>query len=509
MKNSLVKNLMPVWQKEDVRIFEGKLLASGVQLKELIDRASSFVVSVLKAYVRPPARVLVIAGKGNNGEDALMAASKLKILGYQVGVILYQRKTDTALKDFNFVAEIDDQAPDAVEKHLSKFRPDAVIDGMFGIGFRLPLPEKAAMLFRQVNSLPVFRLAVDLPSGVEANTGEADENAFKADATATFFAYKPAHFLPGSKELSGAVHLSFLGFAGEAGAFSPEKTIFKAVLVDKPVSPVRRPKTAHKKTSGVLLIAGSHEMPGAAYLAAKGAFSAGAGYVAVATDEKAVNRLSSMLPEAVYFPLNFENIDASFQRLKEYMGSFKSVVVGPGISRKPESLDLSLRIIKSLSEKKLPSVIDGDALFALATSPERFRLSSSVLTPHPGEAARFFKRSPSTMESAYEIARRYGSVCVYKASSTLITDGKQAIIFSDSFSNLATAGSGDVLAGVTAALLAQGLSPFQAAVESVAAQSLVSRKLLQSLKGAPITASEIAASVRIIFEGMCGDFDEG
>lgn len=506
MEKSLVKGLAPVWKKEDVRLFEKNLLASGVQLKQLIDRASSFIVNVLKAYVKSPARILVIAGKGNNGEDALVAAFRLKILGYQVGLVLYQRNPDKRLDDFRFVIKLEEPTPDAFLKLIGRFRPDAIIDGMFGIGFKPPLPEEVGIFFKYVNSLPAFRLAIDLPSGVEANTGWADENTYRADATATFFAYKPAHFLPGSREFSGKVHLSFLGFADRVTAFKPEKNIFKAILADKPVSPVRRQKTAHKKTSGVLVIAGSHEMPGAAYLTAKGAFAAGAGYVAVATDEKAVKTLSSMLPEAVYFPLDFKNIDTAFQRIREYMDNFKAVALGPGLSRRPESLEFSLRVIKSLSEKQFPSVVDGDALFALAANPEHFRLPGSVLTPHPGEARRFFGYNPSPLESACEIAKKYGSVCVYKASSTLVSDGKQTIIFSDSFPNLATAGSGDVLAGVITALLAQGLSPFEAALESVAAQSLASRELLQSLRGAPATASEIAASVRIIFEGMCGDF---
>jgi NAD(P)H-hydrate epimerase len=507
---SLIKSLAPIWQKEDVRLFEERLIASGIQLEQLIDRAATFIARTLRYYVKPPAKVIVIAGRGNNGEDALNTAVKLKTFGYRVGAILFQKelKKEKASK-FDAVFKLDEQNLSELEAFIKKFRADAVIDGLFGIGFRVPLPEQTSYLLKIINDLPAFKLAIDLPSGVEADTGQVDENAFKADATATFFAYKPAHWLPETRDFCGSVHLSTLGFESEVASFRASREIFKANLTSNFRSPIIRSRLAHKKTASLLLVAGSREMPGAAYLAAKAAFSAGSGYVAIATEEAAVSTLSTLLPEAVCFPLDLNEVNDAFEKIDQFLKDFKAVVIGPGFSRKPENLKFCLKTIEHLEKLAIPTVIDGDALFALAQSKAKHKLSGAVLTPHPGEARRFFEEPIYPIEAAFKLAQRYEVICVYKTASTLVTDGKKALIFGDSFSNLATAGSGDVLAGVIGALLAQGLTPFEAACEGVAAQVLASKKLFQELKGAPVIASEIASSVRIILEGMCGDYVEG
>jgi NAD(P)H-hydrate epimerase len=247
-------------------------------------------------------------------------------------------------------------------------------------------------------------------------------------------------------------------------------------------------------------------MPGAAFLSAKSAFASGAGYVAVASERRALHIIKNLLPEAVFIPVDYDGKDTAKELIHRFQ-DFSCIVIGPGLSREAEHQKLAVELIFGLSITEKPSVIDGDGLYALSNIEEPLKLPNSILTPHPKEAERLLdagERNP--LRKAERIAEKYGCGCVYKGATTVVSDGRKTLVFDEAVNNLAVAGSGDVLSGVIAALLAQGFNPFYAASAAVKIQSAASRLAFEYLNGAPLLASEMIDYIRVQFENLCGDW---
>lgn len=515
MAGSLVESRLPVFLKREILEFENYLLVNGVSLEVLIDRASDFIASSIRKRIRPHARILTLVGKGNNGKDAILATNKLKKLGYSAGIVfLNPGAFESASKlidasGFDFLAVYEDPDYEKFLRLFNRYRPDVILDGLFGIGFRAPLPEDARKLINLANSLKAFKVAVDVPSGVEADGNSFDSAAFKADLTVTFFTLKLAHLFPGTRLFSGKVVVSDLGFKTELEGFKRNRNIYRAIISHRLEHPYRRSADSHKKTHAVLLIAGSKNMPGAAYLSAKSAFASGAGYVTVATEKEAIQALSNLIPEAVFMEIDFSNLESSLEKISLMLDQHHAVLIGPGLSRREESLKFATKAIELLEKTGKKAVIDGDALFALSTTDVVYRLSNCVLTPHIGEARRIVGNQDSLYEMADLIAKKYDCVCVLKSSTTVVAGKNEAVLFREASSNLATAGSGDVLAGLLAAFLTYDDDIYNASLQAVAAQALTSKYLLERFGGSSVLSSEIADSVRIVLKGLCGDEDEG
>lgn len=506
--------VVPVLLKEEVLDIESSIINSGTTLEELIDRASSFVANSIYRAIKPHARILVLAGRGNNGEDAVNAALKLARLGYSCAFIFLDRSASARFSEkviderVDFAICFEDAGEEEFKNLIQKYRPNVILDGLFGLGFRRPLPDGAKKLISAVNSIQAMKVSVDIPSGVEANTAFADETSFKADLTVTFFALKPAHVLPPSSAFCGKTIVSALGFEKMLDKANRKKEIFKISPDRKSLHPYFRSPLAHKKRHAVLMLAGSKIMPGAAYLSAKSAFLAGATYVAVATERKAIDTLSSLIPEAVFIEINFEDIRGSLEVLEKRISEFTSFVVGPGLSREEKNLELATETMRILSRHGKKAVIDGDALYALSRLEQTMDLERCVLTPHEGEAKRFLDADTDLLTTAFHIAGLFNSVCVLKSSSTIVARNGMAAIVSDGHQNLATAGSGDVLAGTISAFLAYDDDPYKAALQAVLVQAKASRFLLNRFEGASVLSTEIAESFRIVLKDLCGDGNE-
>ena len=402
--------MIPILTPDEVKAVDA---AAPEPVEVLVGRAGAAVareaVDVLGgAYGR---RVVVVAGKGNNGADGRVAAALLARRGVRVDVV------DAA------------GAPEVLPPC------DLVIDAAYGTGFRgtwdAPAPGGAPVL------------AVDIPSGVDALTGEAGDSVLAALRTVTFQAVKPGHLLGRGADLAGEIVVVDIGLdASIARAHLVEDTDVAAWLPT-------RARDAHKWQSAVWVVAGSPGMTGAASLCAAGALRAGAGYVRVSVPGGEV----SIPPvEAVGFALPSAGWDLETER-------FGSLVVGPGLGR---GSDDEIRALAGAPP--VPLVLDGDALTALGPNPVLGE--QVVLTPHDGEFERLAGHRPSAdrFEAVRALAGSTGAVVLLKGPTTVVADPDgEVLVAAAGGPALATAGTGDVLSGVIGALLAQGIPPLPAA----------------------------------------------
>jgi NAD(P)H-hydrate epimerase len=417
--------VIPVVTPDEMRAIDA---AASEPVEVLIERAGA---AVARAAVRLMGgtygrRVVVLAGKGNNGADGRAAASRLRTRGVQVTEL------------------------DAADQHDVLPPCDLVIDAAYGTGFH------GTWFGPDTAGAPV--LAVDIPSGVDGLTGRAGEGVLAAERTVTFAALKPGLlFAPGSL-LTGTVEVADIGLdVGDARCHLVEADDVAAWVPE-------RPPEAHKWRSAVWVIAGSGGMMGAAHLAARAAQRCGAGMVRLSTPGYATDPLAPT--ETVRFGLS----PTSWAH--EVLGEtdrFHAMVVGPGMGRS----DATTANVRELVQRcPLPMVIDGDGLFALAWSAEgaratlAARTAPTVLTPHDGEFTLLRGSRPGAdrVAAACDLARELGCIVLLKGPTTVCAapDGRSLLVNAGD-ERLATAGTGDVLAGIVAALLAQQVAPLRAA----------------------------------------------
>ena len=366
-------------------------------------------------------RVVVLAGKGNNGNDGRDAARRLRRRGVRV-------------------IEVDAHgAPSMLPS------ADLVIDAAFGTGFRgdWSAPESSA---------PV--LAVDIPSGVDGLTGSESERVLRAERTVTFAALKPGLLLPPGSELTGEIEVADIGL--------DTSTATASLLTDDDVAAIvpDRLAEAHKWKAAVWVAAGSPGMTGAAHLAARGAQRAGAGYVRLGTP--GVDHDAHAPTEVVGHALPQRGWG------RDVLGDlarFRSLVVGPGLGRDPNTL---YEVVDVIASAPIPLVIDGDALHTVAQSVPviRDRPWPLVLTPHDGEYEAMTGAAPAAdrFEAARTLARDLSCVVLLKGSTTIVADETgRVLVANQGGPRLATAGTGDVLSGIIGAFLARGIPPLEAA----------------------------------------------
>lgn len=403
--------------------------AAGDQLPILIDRAG---FAVAQAALRMLGggygkRVVVIAGKGNNGADGWAAAHHLTKRGAKVSVLDAAGTNDRT------------SLPDA----------DLVIDAAYGTGLRRPHEPPLV-----VAGTPV--LAVDIPSGVDGLTGELRGGALHADRTITFAAWKPGLLLGAGLELSGAVQIADIGLdVGTTHTNLVEASDVAAWLPDRPIQ-------AHKWQRPVWVIAGSPGMPGAARLATAAAFRAGAGYVRLSSPGMGPDELAPTEAVSVSLPMTgwAHVVESEAER-------FRSLVVGPGLGRSDSALEETRSL---LDRVPIPVVLDGDGLSAHARpgglDELQRRAGPTILTPHDGEYERLLgeRPGPDRFAACRRLAEATGTHVLLKGPVTIVADPDGEVLAVDEGdARLATAGTGDVLAGVIGALLAGGLDPLRAA----------------------------------------------
>ncbi len=441
---------------EQVRAAEAALMArlpDGALMQRAATGLAHAVVELLgTAYGR---RVVLLVGPGDNGGDALHAGALLARRGCAVGALLLaDRAHESGLAALRAAGGRVLEEPTAA---------DVVVDGIVGIGARPGLRDAAAAALAALDGIPV--VAVDVPSGVEVDTGRAPAEHVTADLTVTFGTHKVAHLVGPAAEACGAVHLVDLGLDLPPAPVEALQAADVAGLVRCPGP------TDHKYTRGVVGVrAGSAQYPGAALLCVAGAGSGLTGMVRYAGPAAVADRVRAAHPEVVG------------------PGRVQAWVVGSGGG------DAAGDALEESLADRVPVVVDADALPHVTTP----LAVPAVLTPHAGELGRMLGRERSEVEadrlaSAREAADRFGAVVVLKGHRTLVAEpGGRVRAQPGATPWLATAGAGDVLAGLVGALLASGSGPFDAASAGVwlhaAAAATASR-------GGPIVAGDVAAAI--------------
>lgn len=444
--------------------------------------AFALVCEITKRIKKAP--VFVLCGNGNNGGDGFAAARLLERRGWPVEVVMTAPPAGlkgAALKHASlWKGKTSYLTPSLPERIRS--RKGVIIDAMFGIGLNRLLPDDVSDFVRKANAMELPFIAVDLPSGVKADTGEIAGDAPKCLFSVTFGRPKPAHFLYPAKERCGETVVCPIGI--------PDDVIVrqKPFLFVNGTELFTLPEPdagSHKYSRGGVLICGGEKMTGAARLSARAARRAGAGWVAVAANASSAGFYTQDAAENVVFPLNR---DSDFDDLV-VSGKIRSIVIGPGNGVTQETE----RRLKTTARSGKPFVADADAL-AFVRDVD---LKNAVLTPHAGEFYRLFPdlKSSDKISAALQAAERLNTVVVFKGADTVVASpaGIAAIQDRTSF-ELSVAGSGDVLAGIAGTMLAKGLPPFQAACAAVflhsaagiaAGRNIIASDIIDCLKPIP------------------------
>ena len=465
---------MKLFCRDEMQRLEMAAVAAGVPLSQLMDNAGAAVAQEVERRCRPVGgkRAVVLCGKGNNGGDGFVCAKLLAQRGMACWVVLAQGKPATDLAAAAFGA-LPPQVAVLPGEELEQIRPvleaaDVLIDCVFGFSFRGELSGLPQKLLAYGSGLPCLKVSADLPSGVECDTGRVSAGAFRADVTVTFTGKKPANASYPAKEFCGETVVRQVGVpaaladGAECRISETDDSFPKAWL---PVPNVQ----ANKGDQGrLLLVCGSWGMAGACVMAAQGALRSGAGLVEIAVEERLYPIISQAVPQAVYQILDWENRREESERaLLEALSWCTACVVGCGLGHRAE---LVCPLVFSHCQR--PLVADADAVNFLSRHPGYLEGVGYplVLTPHPGEMARLCSDTIPEIQSdrlgaAQQKARETGAVVVLKGAATVIAspDGRCAVNPTGN-PGMAKGGSGDVLAGITGALLAQGVPAFEAGV---------------------------------------------
>ena len=439
----------PLYTAAEMREAEGRYPGYPGTASELMERAGEEVArAALEAF--PEAQSFaVVCGGGANGDDGRIAARILR-----------------------------EEGRDAVETHAVE-GADVIIDALFGTGFTGEPREEAAALIERMNAADAPVVSVDLPSGVDASTGEIAGVAVQAALTVTFHAPKVGLAVGPGLFHTGALTIADIGLDDDDAA--TEHALVLAEILE--LVPRKGARDTKYTAGSVLVIGGAPGMTGAVCLAADAALRADAGYVAVAVPPESLPVVEIRLLEPV--KKTWDDVDEAAERAG-------AIAIGPGLGRTPEAKALVARL---LAESPLPLVLDADALHELQPVA---RTGPLVITPHAGELARLLGESSDwvdahRLEAARRAAERFGCVCLLKGADTIVAAaGEQTLICVSDAPELATAGTGDVLTGVLAAYLAKGLEPRLAAAAAATATAEAA-KLVPF--GAGLIASDIVAAL--------------
>ncbi len=513
---------------EQMRAIEAAADAAGHSYAAMMDLAGQAVAERILQR-KNIQKVVVLVGPGNNGGDGLVAARYVKEHMPDIEVSAYLLKpredevVEAAQKAGVFLADFENDKQNRVLKSLVA-GADVLVDALFGTGTRLPIKDEAAKLLRTVNGSveerkkTVFRaraaaqsydapenrlfvIAVDCPSGLDCDTGETDPLTLKAHETVTFAAAKTGQLTFPGAEFVGTLFIADIGLPEKL----EELNKIQLELSDlKTVADILPPRSAnsHKGTFGkTFIVAGSLNFVGAAYLAGSAAYRAGAGLVTLAVPQAVMGAIASRLPEAtwVLLPSNMGLVnEAAAKIVREEMGGYKALLVGPGLGHEEDTQEFMTELLSPKEKAKKhrigllhleaeaaaaeeenplpPMVIDADGLNILAQMDNWWKLlpENTIITPHPLEFARLAKiEDKDTVQAnrvtlAQQKAAEWKTVVVLKGAFTVVAapDGRTTVSPFAS-ARLATAGTGDVLAGTIAGLLTQGIAPYEAAVAGV------------------------------------------
>ena len=471
----------------------------GIPLTTLMEHAGRrSAQAALVVLGRRPGRVAVLAGKGNNGGDGFVAGRILRDLDIPVTAVLVSPAADYSGEAGRTLAEalaagVEVRA--ASEVTLGSY--DLIIDALFGTGFRGPARGAPRELIEAANASGIPILAVDVPSGLNADTGHPEGPAIRAAATVTMGLPKVGLLVYPGAELAGAVYVADIGYPADLADDPSVRTHLVMPEMVRGRLP-RRPPDSHKGSYGrSLIVAGSVGFTGAAALAALGALRSGAGLVTLCVPASVYPIIAGLVAEAMPRPVDDDGgrISASSsEAIREAAASADAVAVGPGLGVATGVL----AVVEDLLHSGRPLVVDADALNVLASRADALAGASGplVITPHPGELARLMDSTATEIQSDRLAAARCRCVVLLKGARTVVAqpDG-EAFIVPTGNPGMAAGGMGDVLTGMIASFLGQGLPAPEAAWTAAYLHGLAADLIAAERGVVGILATEVAHRV--------------
>jgi len=507
------------------RQLEEACASIGLPSEKLMENAGKAVAGEVKRILggAEKRKVLFLVGPGNNGGDGLVAARHLHDWGAEVTVYLLGRRGDddpnlklVRERGISCVEAAKDEGFSRFDESLAS--ADAVVDALFGTGTARPFSGNIMSVLDRVNKAkkkrPKWRIiALDLPSGLNADSGVVDPATLYADYTVTLGTPKPGLFnFPGAERV-GKITVADIGMpenlAGETTSEYLTSELVRSILPERPLQ-------ANKGSFGrVLVVAGSMNYIGAAYLACSGAIRVGAGLVTLAATPTLQAILAAKLTEVTYLPLPESRpgvvAPEAARLISQQFESYNVLLLGCGLGQSQAAVKLVRSILLAKERRELPAlVLDADALNILASVPQWWQhlTTDAVLTPHPGEMARLTGISVPEIQadrlgSAKKWAAEWNKTVVLKGAYTVVASPEGRTVISPVANpGLASAGSGDVLTGAIAGLAAQGLPLFEAAAGGVYLHGQAGERVKDRLGDAGMVASDLLPELPLVIKNL-------
>lgn len=490
---------------EMARIDEYTTSVIGIPQMVLMERAALAVYDFIAETFDNKSRVLVAVESGNNGGDGIAVARMLMQAGYEVEIFWvnglksasdgFDRQYAIARKlNVKFIDEIVDSGY------------DIVVDGIFGVGLSRAVTGKQAEAIKALNDIDAYKIAIDIPSGIDSYTGFVLGTAFRADATITFGFMKLGLLLAMGYEYGGKVTVADIGFPMPAVDFvGPRLYTYDEDDVER-MLPYRRSDT-HKGNYGKIgVIGGSKNMAGAVMFAAESAYRMGCGLVKVCTVEENREILQTKLPEAMLATYEKEDKDSIRESIKSMCDWADVLVLGPGLGTGEYAVYMVEKILRNYDKT---IVLDADGLNIVSNDLELLRNTQAnvILTPHLMEMSRLTGLKVADIkENKYDVARDFakknGVVVVLKDARTIVSNGELSAYINTTGNNgMATGGSGDVLSGIIAGLCGQGMTCFEAAKLGVYMHGLAGQEAAIRKGRYSMIARDIVKSITTVLEG--------
>jgi len=479
----------------------------GVSRLQLMENAGHAVALEIASRFQKGKSVCIFCGLGGNGGDGFVTARYLASMGYNVEVILAGKAENithkTALDNWKVLRFLDEsisthETPHG--SHVPDITAEIVVDALLGTGTKGKLRPPILQLVEKINATEAFRVAVDVPTGIDTDTGEILGKAVKADLTLTF--HKTKAGFKSAKEHVGNLVVRSIGLPRELEDLAGPGDIF---LVTKP-----RPLESHKGDFGrLLVIGGSETFSGAPALVALAALRTGIDLVYVAAPVKAAHVISSMSPNLITVKLDGEHLNtANIPLLKKFVQSVDAVVVGPGLGLHAETKDSVKSAIDAVENAGKPMLLDADGLKAFAGFKRSLKVPS-VLTPHAGEYAllasgKFPEDTAERISRVQKTAAELNAVVLLKGSVDIICDGQRCKRNFTGNPGMTVGGTGDVLSGIIGAFLAQQADPFEAAVAGAFVNGAAA-DLVYEEKGYHMVSTDLLDWIPMVLENAVKD----
>ncbi|MDE6024781.1 MAG: NAD(P)H-hydrate dehydratase [Lachnospiraceae bacterium] len=478
----------------------------GIPQMVLMERAAIGVFDFIKSRFQNDIKTLIVVEGGNNGADGLALARLMSGKGYDTEVY-YVNDISKVSEGFSKQYAIAKNLGVKFVDEIVNYGYDLIVDAMFGVGLSRAIMGKHAETINIINEIKAYKLAVDISSGIDASTGFVLGTAFHADTTVTFGLSKLGHMMSIGNEYSGQIEIVDIGFPQKAVEFiCPKLYTYDNTDVDR-LLPFRK-SDSHKGSYGKIgIVGGCKNMAGAALFAAESAYRMGCGLVRICTPSDNREIMQTKLPEAMLTTYESNDISSVKNAIKTMTSWCDVIALGPGLGREEPAGFIVERILRDF-EKTI--VIDADALNILSENMEwlKYTKAKIIITPHLMEMSRLTGHKTSDIkgnkfDEARKFAAQHNIVVVLKDARTIVSNGEeQAYINSTGNNGMATGGSGDVLTGIIASLVGQGMNIFEAAKLGVYMHGLTGQEASISMGRYSVIAGDIVRSITRVLENM-------